>query len=182
MKTSKNVLIKLTQLTVFMLIICMQSCDTEIPPEDLEPPTFRFEITGDGFNQAFDQNTDFDSFQLNLREDAEYDFVFSAGDPGGMKQIQWQYASDYIELETAIPSSWQTTISGLSTFVNWFGDETNPVTGNILTGTFRANGDLVGHSFNFMAKDFGGSSSMENTIFKSLNIFSGNHPTEIRNF
>ena len=181
MKTSKNVLIKLTQLTIIILFVSMQSCDTEIPSEDLEPPTFRFEITGDGFNQAFDQDTEFDSFQLNLREDAEYDFVFSAGDTGGMKQIQWQYNTPYVQLETAIPSPWETSIVGLSTFINWFGDEVNPVTGNILTGTFIAKGDNANHLFNFMARDYGGDSSNENITFGSLNIYSGNHPTEISN-
>ena len=182
MKTTKNVIIKLAQIITVVLLICMQSCDTEIPAEDLDPPTFRFEIIGDGFSQAFDQDTDFDSFQLNLREDAAYDFVFSAGDPDGMKQIQWQFTSAYVELETAVPSNWVLSTSGLSTFMNWFGNESNPLTGNITSGTFRARGKNVNHIFHFMARDFGGASANENTTYGTLNIYSGNHNTAIRNY
>lgn len=181
MKTSKNTITKLVQIIPVFLLICMQSCDTEIPPEDLDPPTFRFEIIGDGFSQAFDQDSDFNSFQLYLREDAAYDFVFSAGDPDGMKQIQWHFASDYVQLETAVFSNWELSTTPLQTFISWYGDQTNPVTGNVISGTFRARGDNVGHSFHFMARDFGGASSNENTTYGTLKIYSGNHNTEIRN-
>lgn len=182
MKTSKKVRIKFAQLGILILfVVCTQSCDTEIPPVDLEPPSFRFEITGDGFNQAFDQDTDFDSFQLNLREDVEYDFIFSGGDPDGMSQIQWQFTTPYVELTSAIPNRWETSTVGLNTFINWFGDAANPVTGAILTGSFIAKGDVVNHVFNFMARDYGGDSPIGNTTFGSLNIYSGSQPTGIGN-
>jgi hypothetical protein len=132
------------------------SCDTQTPVVDDENPNFLFKITGDGFDQTFDQDTDFDSFQLNLREDAEYDLVLSAGDSGGTKQIQWQYAHDYIEFETSIPSPWTVTTTRPSTVLNWSGNLSSPITGMILTGTFRANGDLVSHVFFFKAQDFFG--------------------------
>lgn len=167
---------------LLIAIVLLQSCDTEIPDVDTEPPTFRFQIQGDGFDQTFDQDTDFNSFQLNLREDARYSITFSGADLGGVKHIQWQYATDYVEFETSIPSPWTTRTSGLSTSINWYGNRSNPQTGMVLTATIRANGENISHVFNFMVKDFGGASAMENTLFKSLNIYSGNHNTEIIRF
>lgn len=178
MKTLKNYL-RILCLTLSFINI---SCDTEIPDSDSEPPTFHFEIIGDGFGESFNQDTDFDSFQLNLREDALYTITFSGADSGGMKQIQWQYDTDYVEFETSIPSPWTMSSSGLSTSINWTGNQSNPITGMILTARIRANGENINHAFHFMLKDFGGNSSMENTTFKSLNIYSGNHPTEIVEF
>ncbi|MFK7811489.1 MAG: hypothetical protein AB8B59_03290 [Maribacter sp.] len=169
----------------YLVVICLSlsfiniSCETEIPDTDIEPPTFLFEISGDGFSETFDQNTDFESFQLNLREDALYTITFSGADLGGMKQIQWQYDTDYVEFETSIPSPWTMSSSGLSTSINWTGSESNPTTGMVLTARFRANGENIGHTFHFLLKDFGGVSSMENTTFRSLSIYSGNHITEL---
>lgn len=167
---------------IFISASLFQSCETEIPDRDTEPPTFQFRIAGDGFDQTFDQDTDFSSFQLNLREDALYDITFSGADSGGVKHIQWQYATDYVEFDSSIPSPWTTRTSGLSTSINWYGNRSNPLTGMILTASIRANGENVSHAFNFMVRDFGGASAMENTIFAALNVYSGNHTTEIIRF
>ncbi len=181
MKKNKTLLAKLTSHTlIFVILIGLQSCTVDIPDSDTTPPQFSFRITGDGFDQTFDQNTDFHSFQLNLREDAEYDFILTGSDTGGVKEITWQYPHDYIEFVDPISSPWTVTrTSGLSSQISWQGDFTNAITGNILTGKFKPNGELVAFSFDFGVKDFGGQSGTVNSFFASLNLFSGNHNTEI---
>lgn len=170
----------------FMMILIFTglflACETEIPDIDTEAPTFQFRIEGDGFDQTFDQDTDFASFQLNLREDASYRITYSGADAGGVKQIQWQYATDYVTFETSIPSPWVSSTTGLSTSLNWHGSRSNPLTGTILTATIRPNGENVSHTFNLMVRDFGGASGMENTVLESLNLYSGDHDTEIIRF
>lgn len=167
---------------ILMVAGLFQACETEIPDVDTEPPTFSFRISGDGFDQTFDQDTNFGSFQLNLREDARYDITFSGADSGGVKHIQWQYAADYVELDESIPSPWTTSSSGLITSVNWHGNRSNPLTGMLLTTAIRPTGENISHAFNIMVRDFGGASARENTVVASLNIYSGNHTTEIIRF
>lgn len=179
MKTIKKSVQKYLRILVLSTGLVLIGCVAQIPNIDTEDPTFHFRITGDGFNREFDQDTDFDSFQLNLREGAEYDFIFRGADNGGVKQIQWQFNTNYVDLETTIANPWIVNIEGLSNFVNWFGDSADPITGMVLGGTFRARGNLESHRLIFMVKDFGGVSSTENTIFRRLNILPGDHNTEI---
>lgn len=82
------------------LLMIAQACETEIPETDVDPPTFSIKITGDGFDETFDQDTDFDSFQLNLREGSEYTFLISGGDSGGLKRFEVYFAPDYIQMNT----------------------------------------------------------------------------------
>lgn len=168
------------------LSILLVSCDTEIPDIDSDPPNFLFRITGDGFSQDFDQDTDFESFQLNLRADTDYEFYYSVGDSGGMNRAHWQWVSDSFEFETIVAPNWNLSSSGISSYYTWQGDRSDPVTGAILNGTFRtesvAQSTSIGHSFSFMVRDFGGASAMENVIYEDLNILTGNHPTEIKYF
>lgn len=180
MKTTKNII---SRLSILLLIIASQSCDVDVPESDITPPKFSFNITGGGFNQTFDQDTNFSSFQLNLRQGATYNFVLSGGDPGGVKQIQWQYAHDYVEFTDPIPSPWvQNTTSSLSSVINWYGERSDPLSGNILAGKMIIEGNNIAHEFFFTVKDFGGESGDTNTISASLNIYSGNHTTEIVSF
>jgi len=181
MKANKIHFAKLESLSLILFIaIVMQSCTVDIPETDTIPPQFSFRITGDGFDRTFDQNTDFDSFQLNLTEDAQYDFILTGSDAGGVKEITWQYPHDNIEFVDPISSPWMVTrLSGLSSQISWQGDSSNAITGNILTGKFKPNGELVSFSFDFGVKDFGGQLGTVNTFFASLSIYSGNHNTEI---
>ncbi len=181
MKTTKNTLFKIKKYSaVFLLLFSITSCTVDVPDSDTVPPKFSFKIIGDGFDQTFNQDTDFSSFQLNLRQGATYDFILSGSDGGGVKQIQWQYAHDYVEFTDPITSPWvQSTISPLSSVINWFGERSNPVSGSILAGTIAVEGNQISHEFIFMVKDFGGESGDTNTIYASLNIYSANHPTEI---
>ncbi|GEM_PF-1267267 len=167
---------------LIILVSFFQSCDTEIPPTDTEPPSFSFKITGDGFDHTFTQDDDFNSFQLNLREDALYDFIYTSGDAGGLKLMQMQFPFDYLEFESVLNSTWTQANSGLSTVLTWSGDAASPITGNILTGNFRVNGDLIAFGVFFDMRDYGGQSGSSNTLFKDLNILSANHTTEIITF
>ena len=181
MKTEKIVL-KNSMLTMLALVlICtLQSCVVEIPETDIEAPTFSFKITGDGFDHTFTQDSDFNVIQLNLRENTEYDFLLSGSDRGGVKQIQMQFTPDYIELIDPVPTTWSISeISALSSVLAWSGDPANPISGNILAGSFRTDGNLVSHELKFTVKDYGGTSGSVNTFFASLNIYSGVHATEI---
>ncbi|WP_299900597.1 hypothetical protein [uncultured Aquimarina sp.] len=177
----KTDFLKNTQRIVSIVIISfLISCETEIPETDNTAPTFSFNISGDGFNRTFTQDDDFTSLQLNLRSDTTYDFIFSGADSGGVERISWQYPHDYIEFSTEIPSPWETTsISFLSSLVYWDGNETNPLTGNIVAGKIVTNGNAVSISFSFLVRDYGGLDSSANTITKSLNIYIDNQNTEV---
>lgn len=93
----KNLQAKNIRVRLLLLIgLATIACETEIPETDVIPPEFTFRITGDGFEETFDQDTDFSSFQLNLREDAAYDFILTGSDADGLKRIEWYVAKDYI--------------------------------------------------------------------------------------
>lgn len=163
------------------LLITAQSCETDIPVIDDVPPTFTFRITGDGFEHTFNQDSDFTNIQLNLKHDAEYDFILSGSDNGGVKLIQWQLpGDDFIEFDSTVSSPWTVTnISSINKIIKWEGNSNNPLTGNILAGTFESNGENISISFRFLISDFGGESGVSNTTSKELTIYIGEHDTEI---
>ncbi len=180
MKTLKKIFL---QLPILFLLIAIQSCTVDVPDSDTTSPEFSFQISGDGFIHTFNQDSDFGNIQLNLRQDTTYDFIFSGSDQGGVKQIHWQYAHDYVEFVNPIVSPWtQTTTSALSSSINWYGDPTNPLSGAVLNGKIVIEGDNISHQFFFMITDFGGESGDSNATYGALNIYSGDHSTEIITF
>ncbi|WP_308993359.1 hypothetical protein QLS71_014160 [Mariniflexile litorale] len=166
---------------IFLILTVTQSCETDIPVTDDTPPAFTFRVTGDGFEHVFNQDTDYSNIQLNLKHDAEYDFILSGSDAGGVKLIQWQLpGDDFIEFETAVQSPWAVTNPTISTkVIEWEGNYNNPLTGNILAGTFESNGENISMSFRFLISDFGGESGISNTTSKELTLYIGEHDTEI---
>lgn len=170
-------------LTIGCITLIFLSCETDIPETDTTPPKFTFNIQGDGFEHLFKSDSNYDSIQLNLKNGASYNFVYTGTDNGGVKLIQWQApTSDYIEFESYIPDPWQDQTTGLSRIISWQGDINNPLTGNILAGEFEANGDSIIHSFRFYVSDFGGESGDSNSTSKELVIHIGNHDTELIEF
>ncbi len=171
-------------LLLFLLGFFFISCETEVPEVDDTPPTFSFRVTGDGFDRTFTQDDDFANLQLNLRHDADYDIIYSGADQGGVRNITLRYTTDYIEFDDNPPfpaAPWTQDFSGLSAFVEWEGDRSNPLTGSILTGTFRPNGENVSTSFSFSVTDFGGENNDANTTTGELNILIGDFNTELIN-
>lgn len=176
---------------VFLFTICLTtSCDTEIPEVDTTPPSFSFEISGDGFTHTFTQDDDFSRMQLNLRGRTEYRFTYSGADQGGVAAIQWQLG-DSSQLEFLTPEfpfdSWDIrTVSALSRMVEWFGDVSDPKTGVILSGTFRTRdiGNNASDSalFRFFVRDFGGQSGTSNSVQGNLNILIQNSETSLSEF
>ncbi len=171
---------KTLKISILLITTLFFSCEAEIPITDTTAPVFTFQITGDGFNRTFDQDTDFNSLQLNLRDDTPYDFTYTGADDGGVELIQLQMDTpEYIVLETAIPSPWTRTNLGLSQMIEWRGDRNNPLTGNLINGRFRTNAQLVSIAVRFYVRDFGGERRISNSSYGTLNLFPGNHPTEI---
>lgn len=175
---------------LFFIICLTTSCDTDIPEVDTTPPTFSFEISGDGFTRTFTQDDDFTRMQLNLRGRTEYRFTYSGADQGGVAIIQWQLGgSDQLEFLTPeFPfDSWDIrNISALSRMVEWFGDVSDPKTGAILSGTFRTR-DIPDNSidsglFRFFVRDFGGQSGTPNSVQGNLNISIQNSETNLSEF
>ncbi len=168
---------------IFLIFGMFQSCETDVPEEDNTPPTFQLTISGDGFTRHFTQADDFDSFQLNLNSQAEYSFALVTADQGGVEEASLQWCTDGVQLISDIPTDWFVTNSGLSTFLVWEGDSSNPLTGNACSGNFTVQAgqnELVGCPMNVFVKDFGGESGDSNTTFKTLNLLIGyNTPTEI---
>lgn len=175
---------------LFFIISLAMSCDTEIPEVDTTPPTFSFEISGDGFTHTFTQDDDFSSMQLNLRGRTEYRFTYSGADQGGVAAIQWQLG-DNSQLEFLSPEfpfdSWDIRdLSALSRMVEWFGDVSDPKTGAILSGTFRTrdlpDNTIDSGTFSFFVRDFGGESGTPNSVRGDLNINIQNSETNLSEF
>jgi len=187
MKNKTKINRKIAQILTLVIAVTaiFYSCETEIPDTDSVPPTFIFRISGDGFERDFNQDTDFESFQLNLRTGVEYDFAYSVGDDGGLKNAFWYYNSELVEFITPIPTDWKVLPSGLGSVLAWQGDSANPLTGTILAGTFKINNKYDGllvHNFQFWVQDFGGATDMTNDAIGYLNIATDNHPTAVINF
>lgn len=169
---------------LLMIAVFVQSCETEIPPEDSTSPEFSFHISGDGFDQTFTQDTDLDNLQLNLRNRATYTFTFTGSDAGGVKlaQIVLVGGDDYIQLLTPVPSPWTySSTSPLQDVIQWSGNRSNPFTGTILTGDLRATGRNIATSLKFEVVDFGGADRSSNHTSGELYLYLGEHPTEIIN-
>lgn len=182
MKTKRTTFRKLAKyLFVTVLAIAIQSCETEIPITDTVDPAFTFQITGDGFNRTFDQETDFSRIQLNLRTNTVYEFTYTGTDDGGVELIQWQAdTAGNIIFETPINRPWTAyDISVLSKMISWRGFRNNPLTGSVLTGRFRTNQGNVSQVFRFYVRDFGGEREVSNISRGTLNLYIGNHSTEL---
>lgn len=167
---------------IAVLSLVFASCETEIPETDTTPPTFRFEITGDGFNRAFTEDDNFTNLQLNLKSNATYDLIFSGGDQGGLRRLQMELPFDYIDFQTDINSPWQLTDNGFTTTLSWNGDEDNPITGFVFTGTVVISGENVFSNFYFRAEDYGGESGPPFNISEgTLTISIADQQTELIN-
>lgn len=175
---------KLSNPLIMIFALCIiTSCDIRIPEVDTTAPTFSFQIRGDGFSKTFTQADDFSRMQLNLRANAEYRFIYSGADQGGVGLIQWQLSgSDQIDFSTPVfPfDSWTIRdISASNRMIEWSGGRENPKTGAILSGTFRT-GNLQGDigRFAFFVRDFGGQSGTANSVRANLSISVGNGDDE----
>lgn len=167
-------------ISLLFFIVTFSSCEVDVPDTDTTPPQFSFLIKGDGLNRTFDQDDDFTSFQLNLRNGASYDFVLIASDAGGLAQMTWQIVPEYYDFEDPIALPWTSTMtSPLNRRIQWLGDRDNALTGTTLSGTFRVNGQNVGNAFRFLAKDFGGRTGTPNTFSVELNLYIGDHETKV---
>ncbi|WP_123772308.1 hypothetical protein [Zobellia sp. OII3] len=166
--------------TIAFLPFLMGSCETEIPLEDSDPPNFSIQITGDGFSETFDQDTDFDSFQLNLKRETTYDFILTGADQGGLKRLEMYFTPDYIDMNANLYGPWQvTTLTFLTDLISWNGDRSSPLTGTVLDGSFTTKGDNVSLEISLYLLDYGGDSGSSNSSSAALNIFIDDHETEI---
>ncbi len=163
------------------ILMMLTSCETEVPASDVTPPKFSFSIKGDGLNRTFDQDTDFTSFDLNLRNGARFDFVLIASDAGGLAEMSWELAaSENYVFDDPIELPWTSMqISQLTRRIEWRGDRNNPVTGTTLSGSFTVNGPNIAGIFRFLAKDFGGSSGTPNQFSADLDLYVGDHDSEV---
>lgn len=184
MKTSKNVLIKFAQLGMLILfVVCTESCDTEIPPEDPTPPEFSFQITGDGLNHTFNQNTNFNSVTLMLRRGVTYNFIFTGNDQGGMDRMAWYtYHSGRMTIETTTESPWRfRNDNPWNSTLEWNGDIHNPLTGSFATGSFTTQGSGNDVNFRFAISDYGGETGTPNRVSEGLRVYVGAHNSRVRN-
>jgi hypothetical protein len=174
---------------IISIVLCfatciITSCETRIPEIDSTPPTFSFEIRGDGFNRTFTQDDDFSRIQLNLKANTEYNFIFSGADQGGVSTIQWQLGGDdqidFIRPDFPFDSWSIRNISAISRMIQWNGDRSDPKTGAILSGRFRT-GNLQNDSgsLSLFVRDFGGQLETLNSTRGNLNILIGDFETEL---
>ncbi|TMM52219.1 hypothetical protein FEE95_21265 [Maribacter algarum] len=161
----------------------IQSCETEIPPEDITPPEFSFQINGDGFYHVFDQDSDYDNIRLELKAGATYDFTYTVFDEGGLAGAYWS-REDVWKIRTTFRGQplWSNYYghNGIYGSINWSGDRSNPVSGATVTGFFEVRDEGYDTtSFTFSAVDFGGDDEMLNRIQKRLRVRISDGPTRI---
>lgn len=152
------------------------SCETDVPETDNTAPTFNLRISGDGFLQNFTEEDDFESFQLNLNSQSEYQIVFSQYDEGGIKLTRLGWFTGVLELTSELPEGWILTGDDVITYASWEGDSENPLTGSLFTGNFIAHTgqyDLNTGELRLYAEDFGGESGDRNHINPNMNIMIG---------
>ncbi len=161
----------------------LQSCETEIPPEDPTPPKFSLRIIGDGFDHTFNQDSDFGNIRLMLHRNTTYDFIFSGSDDGGVERVQWGIErNSNIQVNSRIPSPWTHTYRNPFEYIEWNGDSSNPLTGAIVGGSFKTFDSRELITFIFNVSDFGGQGRQPNYVSKELSISTGNvHHTWIKN-
>ncbi len=63
--------------------------------------------------------------------------------------------------------------------IEWRGDRNNPVTGSVTTGRIRTGNGNVSLVFRFNIRDFGGESGVPNRSNGVLDLYIGDHDTEI---
>ena len=172
---------------VTLITFLFQSCDTDIPPTDTEPPTFSFKIKGEGFERTFTQDDDFENIQLNLTAGAAYEIDYIGVDAGGLKYMSIEFPYGDFDIIGTLPNHWEDDNNGFSRWFYWNGDSNDPKTGSliskatIITKQVSAN-DGIGGSFYFVLRDYGGQSGSANQTVKQLNTYLGQHPTEVRHF
>jgi len=148
----------IVKITALLLSIWFISCETDVPETDTISPTFQFRITGDGFDRTFTQDDDFSSIQLNLKDGATYDILFSGVDEGGVRRMQWELPNSNFDLQATVESPWQESNNGFTNTISWNGDSNNPITANIFATTFIADGDQINVSTYVRVEDYGGES------------------------
>ena len=173
---------------IILFIFTTLSCETDIPETDTTPPTFSFKISGDGFERTFTQDDDFDSFELYLKNNTSYNFLFTAGDSGGLRIMEWDIEpKSLIEFLEPIEAPWVIVPNSFSEAmrIRWTEtDRDNAKTGQLLSGNFRCpvelqNQQMYNMNFLFTAGDFGGTSGPSNTISKRLRIIISNQDTGV---
>ncbi|MBJ2173220.1 hypothetical protein JBL43_03170 [Aureibaculum sp. A20] len=115
---------------LIMITFSFQSCDTDIPPTDTDPPTFSFKIKGEGFERTFTQDDDFESFQLNLTAGASYEIDYIGLDTGGLEYMGMVFSYGHFEIVGSLPTDWEDYNNGFNRWFRWNGDANNPITGN----------------------------------------------------
>ena len=183
MKIKRRALKKVSQfLCIALLAIGIQSCETDIPLDDREPPKFSFQVTGDGLDYTFNQDTNFSSVTLMLRRGVTYNFIFTGSDQGGMDRMAWYtYHSGRMAIETSAESPWRfRNDDEWNSSLRWLGDRNNPLTGSAAAGTFTTQGSGNHVSFRFSLTDFGGETGSPNNTWKNLQVYVGAHNSRVR--
>lgn len=185
MKTKRSPFKKIIPISfLVLLMVSMQNCVVDVPPEDVDPPEFFFRITGDGFDHVFDQNANYGSITLMLREDVTYNFSYTGLDSGGLDRIDWQALHQgRIEIEPNLTGNWEFSDTGDFGLLEWYGDPNNPLSGSAVAGSFTTT-NVPGNdaTFRFTATDYGGETGRANRISEDLRVYVGVHNTRIRDY
>lgn len=155
---------------LIMILFLFQSCETEVPDTDTEPPIITFQIVGEGINSTFsDEDT---TREIYLTNGAAYNFTFTVTDSGGVSEMAYRFDPTFMVIESQVPNSWRYNSSTVVSSANyyWTGDENNPTTGFVFTGTFRVNGDEEVFNLDLWGYDFGGESGNPNFRGKTYRL------------
>lgn len=178
----------ITLFTIILIAFSVISCQTTIPETDTLPPKFSLRISGDGFDRTFTQDDNFEHMQLNLRENTNYDVIFSGVDEGGLAHLEFiVYPRSFI-IQRPIPAGWRTEdFTFLQKRYFWLGNRSAPLTGTVYNNVFKTEAvsdptRQIGHFIKIFASDYGGTRRAANSVSKELQIVVGQFRTEVKDF
>lgn len=177
---------KLLRVSLFLTLL-MMGCTADIPDSDDVLPQFELTIIGDGFSHTFDQDDDLTKLQLNLNRNAEYRFIFSGSDDGGLQLLSWsweEFLDDHIflRLPEIIPTGWS---EGGAVFpdagLTFNGDDEDPRRIQIISGKIKPSlyNEQRYNYFQFTALDYGGTEGYYNIAENEISILIADHPTAL---
>lgn len=157
--------------TLLLAGACMLlfSCEVDIPDIDTEDPEFAFLIQGPGINKTYTEETDFSSFQLNLKSNATYNFTYTGSDDGGVSSISW-YVGTPMTFEDVVPGDVTISPFQLGILLNLVGDENDPVSGLGMAGDALTGAGNIVFQWQFLVRDYGGTGGPPNETSRTMNV------------
>jgi hypothetical protein len=163
--------------------LVLAGCATTIPVTDTQQPEITLIVTGPGVGRQQMTDPPKDSWTgpggvqlFDLKPNTVYRFTLTVSDQGGAARAQLRMPVSFTVTELA-PATVVQVADSISRSLTLQGSRANPVTGLIISGSFRTPDTGSGLSFEFQTEgdDFGGASGRPNQRFMNVSASVGAH-------